>query len=271
MRIALGISYSGTAYQGWQSQPNGMTLQDHLEHALARFMDCDERVITLCAGRTDTGVHALNQVVHFDTELIRDESSWIRGTNRYLPPDIAVQWCCYVPQAFHARNAAIGRRYIYVVLESMVRPALELHRVGWSWRPLNEDAMKQAASFLLGEHDFSAFRSSQCQSPTPVKTLRRLNIRHNGQYWLFEFEANAFLHHMVRNLIGSLLAVGSGVQSPQWMFEVLESRKREHAAPTFSPDGLYFIGPEYETHWQIPHNEAALDGIPGYLRELYYD
>lgn len=264
MRIALGISYSGTAYQGWQSQLDGITVQDHLEKALSRFMGSSERVITLCAGRTDTGVHALNQVIHFDTDLNRDDSSWIRGTNRYLPPDIAVQWCRFVPEKFHARNAAIGRRYIYVVLESPVRPALEHRRVGWSWRLLNLQAMQQAATHLVGEHDFSAFRSSQCQSPTPIKTLREVSIRRNGQYLLFEFKANAFLHHMVRNLMGTLLTVGREEQPPEWVAQVLSSKKRQYAAPTFSPDGLYFIGPQYEEQWQIPQNLALLEGIPGF-------
>lgn len=267
MRIALGVSYTGTAYQGWQSQPGGVTVQDHLEKALGRFMDIRERVVLHCAGRTDAGVHAINQVVHFDTQLKRDDASWVRGTNRYLPPDIAVQWSEHMPKEFHARNAATGRRYIYIVLESAVRPSLNYRRVGWSWRQLDMEAMRQAASIFLGEHDFSAFRSSQCQSPTPIKTLRKLNIQRNGQYWLFEFEANAFLHHMVRNLMGMLLAIGSGDEPPQWAAEVLVSKKRACAAPTFSADGLYFIGPQYETHWQIPQNLAELGGIPGYIAD----
>ena len=174
MRVVLGVSYRGQAYQGWQSQPSGNTVQDKLEGALARFADVPLR--TVCAGRTDAGVHALNQVVHLDTPIERAESSWVRGTNRFLPPDIAVQWCRLTGDSFHARYGAIGRRYVYVLLESKVRPAVEAGSVGWSFRALDGALMESAARLLLGEHDFSAFRSSECQAPTPVKTLRSIAI-----------------------------------------------------------------------------------------------
>ena len=252
MRIALGIRYAGTAYHGWQSQADGRTVQDCLEKALTQFCAEDIPVKTVCAGRTDTGVHALNQVVHFDTEIERSCISWVRGGNRFLPSDIAVQWCREVPPDFHARNSAIGRSYVYIVLESPVRPSLEFCRVGWSWRSLDGEAMRQAAALLVGEHDFSAFRSSECQSPTPVKNLRRIQISKYGDYWRFEFEANAFLHHMIRNIMGTLIAVGAGNQPVSWVGEVLASRRRENAAPTFSPHGLYFLGPRYDKHWDIP-------------------
>jgi len=260
VRVVLGVSYRGQAYQGWQSQPSGNTVQDKLEGALARFADRPLR--TVCAGRTDTGVHALNQVVHLDTEVARTESSWVRGTNRFLPSDIAVQWCKLTDEAFHARYGAIGRRYVYVLLESAVRPAVEAGSVGWSFRPLNADAMRSAVQRLIGEHDFSAFRSSECQAPTPVKTIRAVSIARRGAYWRFEFDANAFLHHMVRNLMGSLLAVGSGARSEAWLVDVLAARDRARAAPTFPADGLYFAGPYYDPVHAIPQHTAAMDWLP---------
>ena len=258
-RLALGVSYRGQSYLGWQAQPSGRTVQDALERALVEFAAAPLR--TVCAGRTDAGVHALNQVVHLDTAIERDVFSWVRGTNRYLPADVAVQWCLPVARHFHARNSARGRRYRFVVLESPVRPALEHGLVGWVFRPLDGAAMQAAASHLLGEHDFSSFRSSQCQSPTPVKTLRRIEIARRGAYWHFEFDATAFLHHMVRNLMGCLLAVGSGRQSPEWMATVLAARDRDAAAPTFPPDGLYFLGPYYDREHGIPEHVPPHDWL----------
>ncbi len=262
-RIALGVSYNGQAYQGWQSQLSGRTVQDQLELALGKFTT--HKMSTLCAGRTDAGVHGWMQGVHFDTPLDRTPSSWVRGTNRFLPPDIAVQWAQAVPDSFHCRASATARRYAYVLLQSPVRPSVEAGRVGWAFRPLQADAMRQAAAILLGEHDFSSFRASACQALSPVKTLNSLNISHKGAgatcYWRFEFEANAFLHHMIRNIMGCLVAVGSGDQPVHWMAEVLAARKREVAAPTFSPSGLYFLGPVYDAHWNLPHQTAAYDWI----------
>jgi len=260
VRVALGVSYRGQAYHGWQSQPDGKTIQDQLERALARF--ADRPVRTLCAGRTDTGVHALNQVVHLDTEVERVESSWVRGTNRFLPRDIAVQWCQFTDRSFHARNSALGRRYVYVLLESMVRPSIEAGSVGWSFRPLDAVAMRSAAERLVGEYDFSAFRSSECQALSAIKTLRSIRISRHGAYWRFEFDANAFLHHMVRNLMGCLVAVGSGARSAAWLAEVLASKDRSRAAPTFPADGLYFTGPYYDPVHAIPQHTAAVDWLP---------
>jgi tRNA pseudouridine38-40 synthase len=262
-RIALGIAYRGGAYQGWQSQPGGRTVQDVLEAALAAFAAVPvEQISTVCAGRTDAGVHGMNQVVHLDAPVVRDDFSWVRGSNRYLPRDVAVQWCQPVAPGFHARNSARGRRYRFVVLESPVRPALEDGLCGWVFRPLDGDAMRAAAATLIGTHDFSSFRSADCQSPTPVKTLRSLAITRRGAYWRFDFDANAFLHHMVRNLLGCLLAVGSGRQAPGWMAEVLAARDRDAAAPTFPPDGLYFVGPYYDAEHAIPAHTPAQDWIP---------
>jgi tRNA pseudouridine38-40 synthase len=260
MRLALGISYNGQAYEGWQSQLSGRTVQDRLEAALGRFTT--QRVSTVCAGRTDAGVHALMQVVHFDTDLQRQDSSWIRGTNRFLPADIAVEWALPVPDAFHSRASALARRYSYIVLESKVRPSLDAGRVGWVFRPLDGDAMRAAAQHLIGEHDFSSFRASACQALSPVKTMYWIEIRQRGAYWRFDFEANAFLHHMIRNLMGCLLVVGQGQQPPDWLREVLQTRARDAAAPTFSPAGLYFLGPVYSPHWGLPDRTPAYDSLP---------
>lgn len=260
MRLALGVSYAGQAYDGWQSQPSGKTVQDKLEAALRSFAQQD--IGTICAGRTDAGVHGLMQVVHFDTAIQREMHAWVRGTNSHLPGDIAVQWAHPVTEQFHARASAIGRRYAYVLMESPVRPSVERGRIGWVHRPLNQAAMQAAAALLLGEHDFTSFRASQCQARTPVKTMRRIDITRRGAYWRFEFEADAFLHHMIRNLMGCLLVVGKGDRPVQWMAEVLAARNRQVAAPTFSPDGLYFLGPRYEDHWGLPERTAAYDWLP---------
>lgn len=260
MRVALGISYNGQPYQGWQSQLSGQTVQDRLEAALARFTT--QKTSTLCAGRTDAGVHGLMQVVHFDTAVERSPGAWVRGTNSFLPRDIAIQWACPVPDAFHCRASALSRRYAYILLESQVRPSLEAGRVGWAFRPLALAPMQQAAELLLGEHDFSSFRASACQALSPIKHLQRLAITRRGAYWRFEFEANAFLHHMIRNLMGCLIAVGQGQYPPAWITQVLQARDRKVAAPTFSPDGLYFLGPRYAPHWGLPERTPAFDTLP---------
>src|SRR5262245_53780437 len=259
-RWALGISYRGTAYSGWQSQPDGATVQDAVERALSQIADAT--VSTVCAGRTDAGVHALNQVVHFDAPVQREAFSWVRGTNSHLPRDIAVQWGVAVPADFHARFQARGRRYRYVLLQSAVRPSLENGLVGWVFDPLALDAMRAAAALLIGEHDFSSFRSSECQAASPVKTLRAITIERSGAYWCFEFDASAFLHHMVRNVLGCLLAVGSGRRPAGWMHEVLAARDRDAAAPTFPADGLYFVGPYYDAHLRLPDRAPASDWLP---------
>ena len=260
MRVALGIAYRGTAYSGWQSQPGGRTVQDHVDAAISAFAAVPLK--SICAGRTDAGVHALNQVIHFDTEAERALDAWVRGTNRYLPGDIAVQWCRFVPASFHSRATAIGRRYDYLLLESPVRPALESGLAGWTFRPLDGDAMRRAGQALVGEHDFSAFRSSECQALSPVKTMRDVAIERRGAYWRFRFDADAFLHHMIRNIVGCLVAVGSGVRSVDWLAEVLDKRDRSLAAATFAPEGLYFVGPYYDAAHGIPDRTAAMDWLP---------
>jgi tRNA pseudouridine38-40 synthase len=259
VRVALGIAYRGSAYSGWQSQPGGQTVQDRLDQALSSFVGTPLR--SVCAGRTDAGVHALNQVVHLDAEVERDAVSWVRGTNRYLPADIAVQWSRFVPESFHSRASAIGRRYVYVLLESPVRPALEAGLVGWTFRPLDRAAMREAADALVGSHDFSAFRSAECQALSPVKTMRGVVIEQRGAYWRFSFDADAFLHHMIRNIVGCLVAVGSGGRPASWLTEVLAARDRSLAAATFAPDGLYFVGPYYDPVHAIPERTAAMDWL----------
>ncbi|WP_417283347.1 tRNA pseudouridine(38-40) synthase TruA [Comamonas sp.] len=281
MRIALGVSYNGQAYNGWQSQSSGNTVQDKLEAALGRF--ATEKISTVCAGRTDAGVHGLMQVVHFDTGLERAPYSWVRGTNTFLPPDIAVQWAHPVAEDFHSRFCATGRRYAYVLLQSPVRPSVEAGRVGWMFYPLDGEAMQQGASYLLGEHDFSSFRASACQAKSPVKTLYDIRITRRlisggsqaaasamrpGDepmeccYWRFEFDGSAFLHHMVRNIMGCLINIGQKQCPPEWMQQVLDARSRDAAAPTFAPDGLYFLGPMYEEKWGLPTRTAAYDWLP---------
>ncbi len=273
-RIALGLSYAGQRYSGWQSQSSGNTVQDHLETALARFAACGEtRITTLCAGRTDAGVHGLMQVVHFDAPVQRTEAAWLRGTNSFLPPDIAVQWARAVPASFHARASATARRYAYVLLQSPVHPSVEAGRAGWVYRPLDGASMSAAAQILEGEHDFTSFRAAACQALSPVKTLAPIHIarrpaRSAGSaefdtcYWRFEFEANAFLHHMIRNIMGCLITVGQGKEPPEWVAQVLAARSRKVAAPTFSPDGLYFLGPVYADSWGLPARAAAYDWLP---------
>jgi tRNA pseudouridine38-40 synthase len=260
VRIALGVSYNGGAYQGWQSQRGGQTVQDQLERALSRF--ASHPVSTVCAGRTDAGVHAIMQVVHFDTDVQRDSYAWVRGCNTYLPRDIAVQWAVRVAPEFHCRASALSRRYAYILRESPIRPSVDAGRVGWAFRSLDADAMQKAANLLLGEHDFTSFRASQCQAHSPVKTMREITLQRDGAYWRFEFEADAFLHHMIRNIMGCLVQIGQGRKPPHWMQEVLDARDRRSAAPTYSPDGLYFLGPRYAVHWGIVQSVPAYDGLP---------
>jgi len=236
-------------------------VQDHVEAALASFIAQPVRVA--CAGRTDAGVHALNQVVHLDADVVREPVSWVRGTNRFLPGDIAVQWARVVDDGFDARRSAIGRRYVYRLLESPVRPGLEAGLVGWTFRPLDLEAMRAAARVLIGTHDFSALRAAECQAKTPIRTLRALEIECRGPWWRFHFDADAFLHHMVRNAMGCLVMVGSGARDPAWLAGVLASKDRSRAAPTFAPDGLYFAGPYYDPGLGLPERTPASDWVTG--------
>jgi len=256
MRIALGIEYDGSAFCGWQTQTGGCAAQDHLEAALVRIAGAG--IETTCAGRTDSGVHALGQVVHFDTTVERPLTAWVRGANAFLPPALAVTWAHRVGAEFHARYSARARCYRYLLLNRAVRPATDQRRVGWFHAPLDLDRMRQAARHLIGEHDFSAFRSSECQARSPVRNLASLEIRRLGDYVVFEMAANAFLHHMVRNIVGSLIYVGSGRCAPAWLVEVLAGRDRGAAAPTFAASGLYLVRVLYDPVWEIPDAARAI-------------
>jgi tRNA pseudouridine38-40 synthase len=256
MRIALGLEYDGSAFCGWQTQPSRCAVQDVVDAALSDI--AAEPVQSQCAGRTDAGVHALGQVVHFDTAARRPLSAWVRGANALLPESVAVQWAREVSDEFHARNRATGRVYKHLVLNRHERPGVHHARVGWYHRPLDLDLMRDAARWLVGSHDFSAFRAAECQAASPVKELRRADIQRFGELVVFEFAANAFLHHMVRNLVGSMVKIGEGAHPPDWLKEVLESRDRARAAPTFPPDGLYLTAVEYDPAWGLPPPRAAL-------------
>ena len=225
-------------------------MQDALEPALAQIAGAP--VSVTAAGRTDRGVHAAAQVVHFDTEARRPESAWVRGVNALLPDAVAVLWSKEMPHDFHARYSAVSRTYRYALLNRPVRPALEATRVGWFHLPLDIESMRQAAAILVGEHDFSAFRSSECQAKTPVRTLQVLEVQRQGERIEFVLRANAFLHHMVRNIVGSLIYVGKGKHPPEWVGEVLQSKARSNAAPTFGPQGLCLERIEYPARWGLP-------------------
>lgn len=263
MRIALGVEYEGCAFRGWQRQPGGNTVQDVLEAALSRIAGAPIHVVS--AGRTDAGVHATDQVVHFDTSVERPASAWIRGTNTFLPPAVAVRWTHPVSDSFHARFSAYARRYRYILINRPQRTGVWHGRAGWYHHPLDVDIMQQAARMLLGEHDFSAFRAADCQARSPVKTVRHADVRRYGNIVVFEFEAGSFLHHMVRNLVGSLVYIGQGKYPPEWISLLLASGDRRLAAPTFSAAGLYLIGVKYAPHWGLPVcADAFLPGGDGH-------
>lgn len=253
MRIALGVEYDGHPFCGWQSQAEGSTVQDALQYALSQV--AGEQISVIAAGRTDTGVHALEQVVHFDTGAERPLTAWVRGANALLPGSIAVLWAHPVPDEFHARFSAHGRSYRYLLINRAVRPAIHAGKMGWYHAPLDITAMQDASRHLLGKHDFSAFRAAQCQAKSPVKQLHQLDISRHGEMLVFDLSADAFLHHMVRNIIGCLVYVGKGKHPPSWLSEVLAGRERSLAAPTFAPDGLYLTRVRYQAKWGLPQQE----------------
>ena len=250
MRIALGIEYDGRPFCGWQSQPGGCGVQDALESSLTQM--AGERITLIAAGRTDQGVHASVQVAHFDTTAPRPLTAWVRGINGKLPSSIAVRWACAIPDEFHARFSARRRTYHYLLLNRPERPGLLDGRIGWFHRPLDVQAMREGARHLLGEHDFSAFRSAQCQAKSPIKTMDVISIDDQSPLITVEFGASAFLQHMVRNIIGALVMVGTRKHDPSWIREVLAARSRAHGAPTFMPDGLYLSGIEYDPRFGLP-------------------
>jgi tRNA pseudouridine38-40 synthase len=254
MRIALGVEYDGRQFCGWQSQPGACGVQDALERALSGI--CGQRVKIAGAGRTDSGVHASGQVAHFETLSDRPLTAWTRGCNSALPPGVAVRWAQPVPDDFHARFSATGRAYTYLLLNRPTRPGLLHGRLGWFHRRLDLELMREAAASLVGRHDFSAFRSAECQADSPVRELRGLDIEQRGNLVVFRLAANAFLQRMVRNLVGSLLYVGKGRHPPAWVGDVLASRNRALGAPTFAPDGLYLSAVEYDARWGLPAEDS---------------
>ena len=264
-RYALTLAYDGSGLPGWQTQPSGQAVQDRLERALAAV--AGHPVATICAGRTDAGVHALRQVVHFDSDARRPDSAWVRGVNAHLPAAIAVRTVTRVSDDFHARYGASRRRYRYLLYSSPVRHPLLAGRSGWTFRELDDARMREAAVLLAGEHDFSAFRSSECQAASPVRRLEPIAIRRHGPLLLFDFAGNAFLHHMIRNIMGSLLMIGDGRRPVAWLAEVLASRDRRRAAPTFEPHGLYLDGALYEPRFGVP-SWSDDGGVPALLAAL---
>ncbi|MEA3410700.1 MAG: tRNA pseudouridine(38-40) synthase TruA [Pseudomonadota bacterium] len=251
MRFAAGVEYDGTAYHGWQAQGPGVrTIQSSVEHALSFVANHPVRVI--CAGRTDTAVHARGQVVHFDTESQRTLRSWVLGANVNLPVDIALTWVSHVDESFHARFSARSRRYRYEILNRWVRPAILHGKVTWHHPPLDEERMRGAAAHLKGKHDFSTFRALQCQAKSPVRHVTEISVSRNADFVSIEVEADGFLHHMVRNIAGVLMTIGRGERPPEWIQELLELRDRTRGGVTAPPDGLYFIRASYDPVFGLP-------------------
>ncbi len=253
MRIALGIEYDGSHYHGWQAQKNtgkGLaTVQGVVQEALSRI--ANHKVVLHCAGRTDAGVHATGQVVHFDTEAKRHPDAWVWGANSYLPKDVAVRWAKSVDYGFHARFSALARRYRYSIYNHPIRPAILQGRVTWNYYPLDVNRMQAAANYFLGEQDFSSFRSSECASKSVMRNVMELAVSRQGDFVIIEVEANAFLHHMVRNLAGVLMRIGSGWEEPAWAFEVLQAKDRRKAAETAPPQGLYLLQVRYPQTYEF--------------------
>ena len=260
MRIALGLQYDGSSYSGWQTQSNSNTVQDELEKAISAFIGDEASkahpVSTITAGRTDAGVHALGQVVHFDSNVERDPFSWVRGINSFLPKSIVVNWAKEVSDEFSARFSAFERTYIYALHAGPCRAPLVNSRAGYLLLPPQKwfdiEAMRSSAQYLIGEHDFTSFRSSECQSKTPIKTIYSIDIISQEPWLYFRIRGNAFLHHMVRNLVGSFLQIGTGRQDSEWMAQLLLAKDRRLAAPTFMADGLYLAKITYPEQFDIP-------------------
>lgn len=256
------VSYEGTHYHGWQRQKHvDHTLQQTLEIALGRI--ANEPVEVVCAGRTDAGVHATAQVIHFDTQARRNAQAWVSGTNHFLPDSLSVRWVGGVSSEFHARFGARSRTYRYFILNSRIRPAVAARNLTWFSPRLDEVAMAQGGQLLLGEHDFSSFRDSECQSRTPFRNLLDLQVLRAGEVVMIQVKANAFLHHMVRNIAGTLLDVGSGRRPPEWMAEVLGARQRSAAGVTAPPDGLYFVAVDYPPVHALPNFPLGPDFMGG--------
>jgi tRNA pseudouridine38-40 synthase len=249
-RIAVGLEYDGAAYAGWQTQPGLPTVQQAAQRALSAVAAAP--VDLVAAGRTDAGVHACGQVAHFDTQALRAGRSWVLGANSNLPRDVCVSWAVPVPEHFHARYCAEARTYRYLILNRAARSALSAQRATWIWRPLDAARMAQAAALLLGEHDFSAFRSSECQARSPIRRMQRLTVERRGDWIVIEATANAFLHHMMRNIVGLLIAVGDGHAPTDWALAVLAGRDRTRNAATAPAEGLYLWQVRYPAAFAVP-------------------
>ena len=265
-RIAVGVEYDGLRLAGWQSQRDLPTVQGHLEAALSRIADAPVAVVG--AGRTDAGVHGRGQVAHFDTEARRTPRSWVLGANTHLPPGIALRWAQAVPEHFHARYSALSRCYRYVILNRLTRPGLAAGRVSFFYRPLDVERMQAAVPHLIGVHDFSAFRSSECQAKSPVRNLMSLSVQRKGEFIVMEVRANAFLHHMVRNIAGMLVAVGQGDRDPSWAAEVLAGRDRRLNGVTAPADGLYFWSVQYPDNFGLPDDSDMIPPPAGCPADL---
>lgn len=258
MRLAAGVEYDGSGFFGWQRQRQSPTVQECLETALGRV--ADHPVTVHCAGRTDTGVHAVCQVVHFDTGAVRRERSWVLGTNTHLHPGVTLLWTREVDDDFHARFRATRRQYRYRILNRWVRPAIDRGRVAWIRHPLDAQRMHEAAQALIGEHDFSSFRAVGCQAKSPVRTIHRMAVTRQQQEIVIDIEANAFVYHMVRNIAGTLMAIGRGERPIAWAGEVLAARDRTVAGITAPAEGLYFMAPSYPGYPELPTDQAV--GFP---------
>ncbi len=254
-RIALGIEYDGSAYAGWQQQAHACSVQGALQGSLSAI--AGHEVQLTAAGRTDAGVHALLQVAHFDTSGSRPEQAWTLGGTAGAPDDVSILWSRVVPDDFHARYSALSRSYLYRILNRRIRPAIDRQRVCWIRRPLDVPSMQRSAQQLLGERDFSSFRAAECQSSSAMRRLLAVDVRRSGADVCVVVTANAFLHHMVRNIVGSLLLIGSGQRPEGWLAEVLEARDRTLAGPTAPPQGLYLVGVEYPPQFGLPSGNAA--------------
>ncbi len=250
MKIALGVTYDGSLFCGWQSQPSACGVQDALEAAIQSVAQHQVRIHA--AGRTDTGVHGLGQVVHFETDANRPLSAWVRGVNAHLPETVRVEWAHEVGEDFHARFSALSRSYQYLLYNAPVASAVMASKAGWFHLPLDYAAMREAATYLVGEHDFTAFRASECQAKTAIRTLSKADVLNVGQYFLFNFSANAFLQHQVRNMVGALIYIGKGKYPPSYMQVLLQNKDRTLSPPTFSPSGLYLTDVGYDERWGLP-------------------
>lgn len=256
MKLALGVEYDGSRYHGWQRQAEQPTVQQALETALSQIADAPVSIVA--AGRTDTGVHACGQVIHFWCSKARSPYAWVRGSNTLLPQDIAVLWAEPVDDSFHARFSALGRRYCYVILNRPIRPTYLSERVAWEYRSLDVERMTEAAKPLIGLHDFSAYRASSCQAKSSVRDLHRLDVSRRGEWVIIDVEANSFLHHMVRNLAGVLIAIGAGEAHPEWAEQVLRSRNRICGGVTAPAEGLYFMSANYPDEYNLPSPPCGL-------------